>query len=157
MVEVRFENKEAFRVLGKKVWISGQHNEEFGEFWSEANSNGLVDTLKGINQNVVMEKSVIGVSRVEADPNNRAFFFYIACETEADEPDMENFVVPAGTWAVFSNHGESLGEALVQAELFCHFEWLKDSGYVHAYAPEMEVYPAKDGMLVEYWLPVIKK
>ncbi|MBE5962059.1 MAG: GyrI-like domain-containing protein [Lachnospiraceae bacterium] len=154
MVEVRIEEKPEFRVCGKKVWISGQNNEEFSVFWKEARETGLVERLKHIMCECAMERSCIGVSRVEKDPADRAFFFYIACETDQEENDLESFTIPAAKWAVFSNHGKSLGEALVEAELFCHFKWLKTSGYVHAMAPEMEVYPERDGSLVEYWLPI---
>lgn len=157
MIEVRIEEKPEFHVCGKKTWISGQNNEEFSSFWDNAHETGLVEHLKEIMKHDIMERGLIGVSRVEKDPDNRAFFFYIACETDAknENSDLESFSIPAGKWAVFSNHGESQGEALVEAELFCHFQWLKTSGYVHAKAPEMEVYPEKDSSLVEYWLPIV--
>lgn len=31
-VNVRIEEKEAFKVIGRKIWISGQDNELFGKF-----------------------------------------------------------------------------------------------------------------------------
>ena len=57
--------------------------------------------------------------------------------------------------SVFSNHSDNnLAEALIESEMYCHMDWLKSSGYRHALAPEMEVYPLNDGTLVEYWLPI---
>ena len=160
MVEVKIIEKNEFLVCGKKTWITGQHNEEFGEFWDKAHKTGLVDFLKKISAPKEMEKAVMGISRVEKDPNNRAFDFYICCETEgmsAMEDDMELFEVPASKWAVFSNHStnNNLAECLIKAEMYCHMEWLKTSGYIHAMAPEMEVYPVNDRTRVEYWLPII--
>lgn len=100
-----------------------------------------------------MGRSVFGVSRVEKDPSNRAFDFYIAAETTVQPEGLEHFTVPAARWAIFSNRG-SLPEALIDAELYCHMEWLPKSRYQHALAPELEVYPADDPDRVEYWLPI---
>ena len=163
MCTVRIIEKPSFFVYGKKVWISGQHNEEFADFWKEAHSSGLIDKLRECTKPVVMEKALLGISRVEKDPADRAFYFYIACEIlqipSVKELDLECFAVPACKWAVFSNYAEksSLGEALIEAELYCHMKWLPDSRWIHARAPEMEVYPMRDSTLVEYWLPIEEK
>ena len=160
MVEVKIVEKKSFLVCGKKTWITGQHNEEFGEFWNKAHKTGLVDLLKKISISKEMDKAIMGISRVEKDPGNRAFNFYICCETEAlstINDDMEVFEVPASKWAVFSNYStnNNLAEALIEAEMYCHMDWLKNSGYIHAMAPEMEIYPLNDGIRVEYWLPIM--
>lgn len=160
MVTVKIVEKNNLFVCGKKTWITGQHNEEFGEFWSNAHKTGLVNLLKKISNPKEMEPAIMGISRVEKDPNNRAFYFYICSETEslpAAYEDMESFEVPAAKWAVFSNisNNGNLAEALIESEMYCHMKWLKNSGYVHGMAPEMEVYPLSDGTLVEYWLPIV--
>ncbi len=156
MVEVKIIDKEAFKVSGKKTWISGQNNEEFAAFWQESNENGFVDELKKICSPQIMQEGILGISRVEKDPSYRAFDFYICCETDKEVKEGDSFVVDAQKWAVFSNHGDNLGQALFEAEMYCHMTWLKDSGYEHAYGVEMEVYPAHDGTLVEYWVPIVK-
>ena len=47
---------------------------------------------------------------------------------------------------------------IVTAEKFAFMEWLPNSGYEHALAPEMEVYPASNGETYqEFWLPIKKK
>jgi AraC family transcriptional regulator len=33
-------------------------------------------------------------------------------------------------------------------------EWLPNSGYEHALAPEMEVYPSQGEEYCEFWLPI---
>ena len=156
MVEVRIEEKAAFEVAGRKTWISGQNNEEFSIFWEESKQNGLVGQLSSLAEDGVMGRAVFGVSRVEKDPANRAFDFYIAAETKNCPDGMEHFTVPAARWAIFSNRGQLPG-ALIDAEMYCHMEWLPNAPYIHALAPELEVYPADDATRVEYWLPIIEK
>jgi AraC family transcriptional regulator len=123
MIKVKIVEKNAFLVCVKKIWITGQHNEEFGEFWDKSHKTGLVDLLKEISNPKEMEPAVMGISRVEKDPNNRAFYFYICSETEAlstTYEDMESFEVPAAKWAVFSNvsNNDNLAEALIKAEMY---------------------------------------
>ena len=75
MVSVRIEEQRAFEVTGRKIWIGSQDNDAFGAFWTESKQNGLIERLLSLAEDGVMEKSVFGVSRVEADPSNRAFYF----------------------------------------------------------------------------------
>ena len=156
MVRVRIEEKPAFEVTGRKTWIGEQDNEKFGEFWAESKANGLTARLAALAEGGVMGKTLFGVSRVEADPANRTFYFYIAAETKACPDDLEHFTVPAARWAIFSNCGE-LPMSLIEAEMYCHMGWMPASPYRHAAAPELEVYPADDPERVEYWLPIAAK
>lgn len=160
MVEVRIEDKPAFATLGRKVWISGQDNEQFGQFWAEAHRDGLIERLRALRENrpgPVTRSATFGISCVEKNPNDRAFDFFIAAEADASaDAALEPYTVPAARWAIFSNHGE-LAAALVEAEMFAFLEWLPASPYRHAHAPELEVYPSHDGTLVEFWLPITDK
>ena len=153
MVTVRMENRPAFAAVGRSVWISGQDNEQFGAFWQRAAQEGWLEELQALGGvGPATGSAVFGVSRVEDDPANRAFHFFIAAEWDGDCPaGFERFVVPAARWAVFANKGP-LPQALIDAEMHCFLEWLPASGLVHAAAPELEVYPP-DGS-VEFWLPV---
>lgn len=45
MIKVRIEGKPSFSVVGKRTWISGQNNEEFGAFWKESHENELIKEL----------------------------------------------------------------------------------------------------------------
>ena len=160
MVEVRIEEKPAFDALGRKVFITGQDNEQFGRFWEESRQNGLLEQLRALNDNrpgPVTGSTTFGISCVEKNPDNRAFDFYIATEAgERMDEMLERHPVPACKWAIFANHGE-LAQALIEAEMYAFLQWLPASGYKHALAPELEVYPAHDNTLVEYWLPITKK
>ena len=47
-MDMRVEGKPAFTIIGRKTWIGGQNNEEFGQFWTEAETNGLLTLLGSI-------------------------------------------------------------------------------------------------------------
>jgi AraC family transcriptional regulator len=103
---------------------------------------------------------MLGISCVEKDPSNRAFYYMIAIEEpEKHSEELESYHVPASEWAVFECVGK-VPEAIVKSEIYAFKEWLPSSGYKHAKAPEMEVYfPENDGMsgnsYCEFWLPII--
>jgi predicted transcriptional regulator YdeE len=85
VTDYRIVERPAFEVIGKKTWISGPGNAQFGRSWQACQSEGLLDTL-----------------------------------------------------------------------------WLPASGFVHANAPEMEVYPPEsrddsDGSYCEFRLPIVEK
>lgn len=165
MVEVRIEEKPAFRIIGRKTWISGTDNELFGQFWQKCRKEGLFDIFKAIRgkkPSLVTNSMMIGVSCVEKDPDNRSFDFYIAIESEKniDAYDLEEYIVPASKWAIFKNCGK-MPDSLVESEMYAFREWLPNSKYIHANVPEMEVYPpytgSQESILNEFWLPIIEK
>jgi AraC family transcriptional regulator len=154
VVKVRLENKPAFEVTGIKTWISKV--EDFYNFWSKCHEDDTVSTLKSLGNHNITGSLIFGVSRVENDPNNREFFFYIATEyAKNDNKNFETFTIPASQWAIFECKGD-VSNALFEAEMYAFKEWLPSSGYIHAKAPELEVYPIRDSQAVEFWLPIIK-
>ena len=165
MVPYRIVTRPSFQIVGRKTWIAGTDNEAFGRFWSHCHADGFIASLaelRGDTPNPQTAGAVIGLSCVEADPTRRQFDFFICIETPADldgavvaAQGMERHVVPATDWAVFEAHGEMPG-ALVAAEMYAFTEWLPASGYVHAPAPEMEVYPPTDVPYCEFWLPITR-
>ena len=161
VINVRIEEKPSFKIVGRKIWISGQENEQFGVFWEESHKNGLINKLRELRNNtpgLITGSYVFGVSCVEKDPSDRAFDFFIATESDIENSggDLENYIVPASKWAIFSNRGD-LPMSLIDAEMYAFMEWLPVSEYKHANAPELEAYPANDDKLVEFWLPVDNK
>lgn len=157
MVNVRIESKAEFKVTGKKTWISKV--EDFYDFWRKCHGDDTISALKslvGHKAGTITQSLVFGVSRVENDPSYRDFYFYIVTEYEGnDNRDFETFTIPASQWAIFESKGDVLS-ALYEAEMYAFKEWLPSSGYIHAMAPELEVYPARDSQIVEFWLPIIK-
>ena len=165
----RIVTRPAFEIIGPKTWIEGPDNEQFGRFWQDCRASGLLQTVQSIQQASGKPSgpqtggAVIGVSRVEADPAQRAFFYMIAVEMPEHglpsgimEASLERYTVPAATWAVFECLGP-VPDALVASEMYAFMEWLPASGYQHALAPEMEVYPATEEAYCEFWLPICLK
>ena len=69
--------------------------------------------------------------------------------------DMEEYNVPAGTWAVFPCRGP-MPQAMQDLQRRIISEWLPSSGYEYAEAPDIEVYSA-DNCHNEVWLPIVRK
>ena len=163
MTAYRLIELPAFEVLGKKTWISGQDNELFGRFWEQCRIEGIFqqfEALGGLHPGPNTGGVTLGVSCVEKDPAIRAFYYMIAIEKTHAMPEssLELYQVPAGLWAVFECRGK-IPTALVEAEIFAFTQWLPASGYVHAPAPEMEVYPPGNHgaeTYCEFWLPITK-
>ncbi|MCJ7738271.1 MAG: GyrI-like domain-containing protein [Anaerolineae bacterium] len=163
MVPHRIVERPAFVVAGRTVWISGQDNEQFGRFWAQCRTDGTFSKFEVLTKMAPGPQTgghVLGVSRVEADPTNRAFSFMVTVEVPKgiNTGDLETYTVPACRWAIF----EALGpvpQALVAAEIYAFMEWLPVSGHVHGPAPELEVYPPSpdDQPYCEFWLPVGKE
>ena len=163
---VRFHlfERPAFEVLGRKSWIADQ--EDFGRAWAQCQADGLMDVfqrISGLRPGEQTGGATLGISRVEQDPTVRTFYYMIAVEAPAGCPptDLERYQVPAAQWVAFECHGKVPG-SIVEAEMYAFVEWLPGSGFVHAPAPEMEVYPPgsagdSDDSYCEFWLPVERK
>ena len=165
MTRYKIIERPAFDVIGKKTWISGQDNELFGQFWRQCQKDKLFERFEQLSNHQPGQQtgsSLLGISCVENDPTNRAFYYMIAIEKpEKDPEDLEIYHVPASRWAVFECVGK-VPEAIVKSEIYAFTEWLPSSGYEHAKAPEMEVYfPGNDGAsehsYCEFWLPITER
>jgi AraC family transcriptional regulator len=163
MIQYRLINRPAFEIVGRKTWIGGQDNEQFGRFWEQCRAQGLFSALEKVSHCQPGPQTggiTLGVSRVEQDPSKREFYYMISVEKppEVQSPDLETYPVPATLWAVFECRGK-VPDAIVKSEMFAFMEWLPNSGYEHALAPEMEVYfpetdGASDDCYAEFWLPI---
>ena len=164
MIPYRIVTRPAFDVVGIKTWISGQDNDLFGRFWEQCQAEGLFEVFKqisGLEPGPQTRGVTLGVSCVEQDPSKRDFYYLIGIESPRDCADLglESHQIPASQWAVFECRGK-VPDSIVQAEMYAFTEWLPASGYVHANAPEMEVYPPEsDGSsednYCEFWLPIL--
>jgi AraC family transcriptional regulator len=163
MIQYRLINRPAFHIIGRKGWIGGPDNEQFGRFWEQCRAEGLFAVLETVSHwqpGTQTGGTTLGVSRVEQDPTKRDFYYMIAVENPAqvDLPGLEAYEVPATQWAVFECRGK-VPDAIVKSEMVAFMEWLPNSGYEHALVPEMEVYfPGTDGAsddcYAEFWLPI---
>jgi len=165
MVKIRIEEHPDFKILGQKKWIFGTDTHLFENFWKQSHENGLINRLKEIRHNnlgPVTNSMILGISCVEEDPTNRNFNFYIATEKDQEvfDENLDEYTVPASKWAIFESIGD-MPKALLEAEIYAFNEWLPNSNYIHANAPELEVYPPSDNesgfSIVEFWLPIKNK
>jgi AraC family transcriptional regulator len=167
MIPHRLIERPAFDVVGRQTWIGGQDNSLFGRFWQQCQADGLFeqfDRIGGSQPGAHTGGVTLGISRVEADPARREFHYMIAIEAPPHAPaealaGLERYRVPACLWAAFECRG-SVPESIVQAEMYAFMQWLPASGYAHAPAPEMEVYPpgeSGEAYVCEFWLPVAWK
>jgi AraC family transcriptional regulator len=166
MTDVRIIERPSFDIIGKKAWIDGPDNDQFGRFWESSRADGLLDVLQTIREQsgqaagAQTSGSILGVSRVEENPEKRDFYYMIAIEAppaglqRPGVDDLERYTVPPAKWAVFSCRGK-VPESIVAAEMYAFGVWLPQSGFQHALAPEMEVYSPISESECEFWLPIV--
>ena len=160
LIEHRIVERPAFKVVGRKTWIAGPDNDLFGRFWAQCKEEGLFEVfgeISGLRVGPQTNGAMLGISRVENDPSRRDFYYMIAIEIPSDgaEHNLETYRVPASQWAVFECRGK-VPDSIVSAEMYAFMEWLPASGFEHANAPEMEVYPPGSDTYCEFWLPIRK-
>lgn len=155
-MEYRIEKREEIRIVGVSTPLSKDLEENFQEapaLWGRAATDGTVMRLAGMMD--TDPKGVLGVSACHGE----AWRYYVAVATTQPVPEgMEEYTVPACTWAVFSGKGPMPG-AIQELEKRIVTEWLPTSGYEYANAPDIELYlePNPVDATFEVWLPVTKK
>ena len=125
------------------------------QIWQQVSQNGQMFQIIPL-----MNKEPMGVLGVSACMDDlEKWEYYIAVSTDQKVPDgMEEYIVPACTWAIFSGHGVQ-PNAIQEIEKRAVTEWLPTSGYEYANAPDIEVYINSDPIdsKFEVWLPIVKK
>ncbi|MBO0447175.1 AraC family transcriptional regulator [Enterococcus ureilyticus] len=166
-MEYRIETKEAFRIIGAKKALSADIEENFKEtplFWQQVGMDGTLNNL--IPLMTQEPRGVMGISvGFEAAPTDKNNFsssegtsYYIAVASDQPAPDtLEEYTIPAFTWAVFSGHG-AMPHAIQELEKQIVTDWLPSSGYEYANGPDIELYLDANlsNASFEVWLPVIK-
>lgn len=122
MPQFRIIDRPAFEVIGKKTWISGQDNDLFGIFWEECKAEGLFgifEQISGFQPGSQTNGVTLGISQVEKDPADRAFYYMIAIEKTKDctDTELESYQVPSAIWAVFECRGRFPPRSLKQKSL----------------------------------------
>lgn len=152
-MEYRIETRDAFRVVGfamKEPMTLEDCFEKVPGFWAAA--AGELPRVAALMDG----SGPMGVLGVSAADSGEFTGYYIAAATQLPVPEgMEEYTVPAGTWAVFPCAGP-IPEAVQSLQRRIISEWLPSSGYEYADAPDIEVYAA-DNYHNEVWLPVAPK
>lgn len=152
-MEYRIEEQEAFRVVGfamREPMTLEDCFEKVPGFWGQ--TAGEIPRLAALMDG----SGPMGILGVSACDGGAFSGYYIAAATQSPAPeDMEEYSVPAGTWAVFPCCGP-IPQAMQDLQRRIISEWLPSSGYEYAEAPDIEVYSA-DNLHNEVWLPIVRK
>lgn len=105
----------------------------------------------------MMDTPPTGVLGVSVCNDEEQWKYYIAVSTSQTQEGLEEYIVPAATWAIFSGQGTS--QSIQELEQRIVTEWLPTSGYEYGNAPDVEVYlnPDPQDARYEVWIPVVKK
>lgn len=151
----RIETKEAIRIVGVSVPLQKDIEKNFAVIpskWEEISMNGTLQKLLGM-----MDTPPMGVLGVSTCNDTEPWRYYIAVSTSKEKDDLEEYTVPAATWAIFSGTGTN--QSIQELERRVVTEWLPTSGYEYGDAPDIEVYLNPDPQNAQYevWIPVVKK
>ena len=168
VMKYRIVEQKAFRLVGYKLPTMRMKNfEQFKEipkFWDEHFANGNFAKLMSINLSEKHDNGrvdgVLGIC-VVPDIDSDALDYYIATAYEGEAPKgMEELIVPDCTYAVFECRGK-IPFSVQDMTRRLYGEWLPNSGYEWANAPDIERYfdgdPTSEDYVCELWLPVRAK
>jgi AraC family transcriptional regulator len=152
----RIEKKDAFRIVGISEALETEIEKNFEivpQMWGKATMNGTIPKLASMMEGMPM--GLLGVSSCN-ELDNWKYYIAVASSRPIDR-DLEEYIVPSSTWAIFS--GEGASQSIQELEKRIVTEWLPTSGYEYGNAPDIEVYlnPDPDNAKYEVWIPVSKK
>lgn len=151
-MQYRIEEKDRFQVVGLKHRIKLVH---------EGNNPDIENILAGIRDETyaaleeLSNVKPFGVLHVTANYTeneteaNQLDYYVAAASTKACPDGLEQFNIPAFTWAVFEVEGD--WAAVQDAWGRIYTEWFPSSGYEHAGGPEIL---ASTENKSEIWVPV---
>lgn len=151
----RIEERGPIRILGVSQPLHRDMEQNFSivpEMWNRASADGTIPKLAS-----VMDGQPMGLLGVCAGGSAEQWRYFIAVASSAPAGEgLEEYLIPACTWAVFPGAGTNL--AIQELERRVITEWLPTSGYEYADAPDIEVYlnPDPENARFEVWIPVVK-
>lgn len=153
-MEYRIEKRGPFRVIGVSAPLEKDMEENFKcvpELWDRAAADGTIPRLAAL-----MDGEPRGLLGVCDGVDSSRYYIAVASSAPA-EGGLEEYAVPAFTWAVFPGKGGGAA-AIQELERRVVTEWLPTSGYEYAEGPDVEVYLDPDPTQGQYevWIPVVK-
>ncbi|MFD1676134.1 GyrI-like domain-containing protein [Alicyclobacillus fodiniaquatilis] len=158
-MDYKIVSREGFTVIGKMWNVSCKDGENFRripEFWQQCHTDGTIERLCELSPG----KDVLGICMdMNHDTEELTYGIGVEGQVNALEDGWAARDIPACNWAVFTSIGP-LPHTL-QAVWKRIFEaFFPATGYQHAGAPELEVYPLGDTTADDYrcevWIPVVK-
>jgi len=159
-MDYKIIKKEAFIVIGKIIKIStcdGEHHQSISEFWSECFADGTCERLYTLGNT----QNMIGISLdFQEDMEQMSYMIAIEDVSNLEDTEFHTREIPAANWAIFASVGPL--PFAIQGVLKKIFqEWFPATGYEHANAPVLEVYPSGDTSASDYkcevWIPILRK
>lgn len=159
-MDYKIVEQEAFLVVGKALKVSnkdGENLKKIPRFWMECNQDGVSQKLCDDFQ----AQEILGIC-MDIEHEKEQFTYMIAVKGGETYTGKEYTVrkISASTWAVFTSVG-SIPDAIQKVWEYIFQDWFPATGYEHADAPELEVYPPGYLSAADYqcevWIPIIKK
>lgn len=141
-LKYRIEERAAMRLVGTSISLPNdiaQYEAHYGAFWKACAKNGSLQEILALNT-----KSGASICGLVCENTPKKPMYYLAVETDKAKPDqLQELVLPASKWAVFTYFGKQL---LTYEEANKRFftEWLPFTDYEVAQIAEMKVYPAAE-------------
>lgn len=151
----RIETKEAFRIIGVSSPLRNELEQNFEivpAMWDRAIADGTLPKLASL-----MNAQPMGLLGVCATNDDGPWKYFIAVASTNSDDTLEEYTIPASTWAIFPGSGTNRSIQELEQRIFT--EWLPTSGYEYANAPDIEIYlnPDPENARFEVWVPVVKK
>jgi hypothetical protein len=102
--------------------------------WGKAAMDGTIQKLAGL-----MDTPPMGLLGVSACNDEEAWKYFIAVSSSKETDGLEEYTVPAATWAIFSGSGTNQSIQALEQRIIA--EWLPTSGYEYANAPDGDCNP----------------
>ncbi|MEN7464483.1 AraC family transcriptional regulator [Clostridioides difficile] len=153
----RIEKKEAFRIVGVSQPLHNELEKNFEivpQMWQKVALDGTLQKLIPMMDS--QPQSVLGISI--CNNSEKWKYFISVSSTKSIDDTLEEYTVPAFTWAIFSGEGQC-PQAMQELEKRIVTEWLPTSGYEYDNGPDIELYlnPDPQNAKFEVWIPVVKK
>lgn len=153
----RIEKKEAFRIVGVSQPLHTELEKNFEivpQMWQKVALDGTLQKLIPMMDS--QPQGVLGIS-ICNDLEEWKYFISVS-STKSIDNTLDEYTVPAFTWAIFSGEGQC-PQAIQELEKRIVTEWLPTSGYEYDNGPDIELYlnPDPQNAKFEVWIPVVKK
>lgn len=155
-MDYRIEKRDAIRIVGVSQPLYHEIEKNFDivpKMWNQAAMDGTLSKLAGM-----MDSEPRGMLGVSVCGTEEEWKYFIASASSQQVDDtMEEYQIPAATWAIFS--GEGTGQSIQELLKRIITEWLPSSGYEYGNVPDIEVYINPDPQNTKYeaWIGVVKK
>lgn len=156
----RLEQKEGFRLVGKSITVSCEHNmhlRKIPEFWDECQRNGIYAKLVSMDSGT--PRGLFGLFGDYDERLNEMEYSIMAISEEKLPQGFNEIYIPEATWAVFDCRG-AVPWAIQKGWQYLNEEWLIKYPFRHGECPEIEWYSDQNAYDSQYlsqiWIPVIE-